>query len=102
MEPTDLTAQPVPDGEPAPQTGASARGSEYEFTEADQAVIRSLSSKMRFVGLFTLGVGVLVIVLSSYPFSISSILAGTLYAVIGLWTHRASLAFHGIAETRGR
>jgi hypothetical protein len=88
---------------PAPGLHASTTpGAQYEFGDSENAIIGGLASKMHFVGIFTLAVGVFVICLGAYFFTVASILSGTLYAVIGLWTHRASVSFKKTADTRGK
>ncbi len=87
-----------PETEPTP---LAPRSSEYEFSERDGEIIRSLARKMNFVGLFALGVGVFVIFLGALMGHAGSILSGALYALIGIWTHRASVSFRNVADTRG-
>lgn len=84
-----------------PQTGTGPRG-QLEFGGSDNDVVASLAARMYFVGCFTLTTGILVIVMGARLFDVRSILSGTLYAIIGLWTHRASTAFDKIARSHGK
>jgi len=90
----------------APQPGLSSpppshRSSEFEFSERDNAIIRSLAKRMNFVGLFAIAVGCFAIVLGAILNHAGSILSGSLYALIGLWTQRASASFKNVADTEG-
>jgi hypothetical protein len=87
---------------PQPAPVASRPASEYEFTEADDVLFLGLAWQMNFVGLFALGIGIFVILIGAFLEHAGSILSGALYSVIGIWTHRASVSFRKIAETRGK
>jgi hypothetical protein len=86
---------------PPPPAASPSTSHAYEFSDEDNVVIQVLASRMNFVGLFALGVGIFVIFLGALFFHIASILSGSLYAVIGIWTHRAGHSFHNITATRG-
>jgi hypothetical protein len=74
----------------------------YEFTGDENKLLAKLASRMHFVGLFGLGTGVLVIaaaVVRDHHFA--AILSGAFYALIGIWTQRASVSFRRVVETQG-
>lgn len=93
-EPTDSTTSSGPRVPPLPT-------SPYEFNAEENVVIGVLSSQMQFVGLFSLAIGIFVIVAGLLSHHLGSIVSGTFYAVIGIWTHRASVSLKKIVETRG-
>lgn len=99
-------AKPGPDHDDSapsasPGAGAPRAGREYEFDESKNAVFADLALKMEVVGLFAIAVGIFVVFLGAWLFHPGSILSGALYAVIGMWTHRAGVSFKKIAQTRG-
>ncbi len=76
----------------------------YEFSESQNGLIKDLSQKMRFVGYFSIGVGVLSILgglLSLATGGPSGIISGILAIVVGLWTLSAGNAFQRIVATQG-
>jgi hypothetical protein len=83
-------------------TEFSHRYAEYEFSEQESRLIARLARKMRFVGLFALAIGILVVGFGAIFGNAGSIISGALYALIGIWTHRASVSFRHVADTRGR
>lgn len=80
----------------------SAQPDPYEFTPDQNALIARLASKMLFVGLFALGLGIAAIVVGAVRRDVSIIFSGSLYAVIGLWTERSGRSFRFIALTKGQ
>src|SRR5262245_45470643 len=89
--PMDPTSTPTA---PGPSDG-------YEFSPEQNAVILRLASRMQFVGLFALGLGVVAIVAGAVHKEYGVMFGGILYAVIGLWTERAGRSFRFIAVTEG-
>ena len=82
--------------------------SQYEFSYSDNLVIGNLGSKMSFVGLFMLGIGlfffvsVLIRWVQSHHLEVALLLLTLLLIVVGIWTHRAGREFRGVAETHGK
>ncbi len=79
---------------------------EYEFTESQNQIISQLASKMGWVAMFGLVVGVMIAVLGM--FSLGSDGQGLVFLVqslfvimIALWTRRAALGFRQVVETTG-
>ena len=79
---------------------------EYEFTDAQNQIISQLASKMGWVAMFGLVVGVMIAVLGI--FSLGSDGQGLVFLVqsvfvimIALWTRRAALGFRQVVETTG-
>jgi hypothetical protein len=98
MTPTDANP-PSPDqpsGAVPPHVGDS-----YEFTGRENAVIGRLGEKMHFVGLFTLGVGVLAIGFGVMRRDLGPVVSGLLYAMMGVWTERAGAQFRTVVVTEG-
>ncbi|WP_165074051.1 hypothetical protein [Paludisphaera rhizosphaerae] len=97
---------------PAPvEAGAPAippHRSEYEFNAAEDLIIQDLGAKMSFVGLFMVGIGLCFAVSAIQRWSrlheieIGLIFLSMLFAVFGVWTHRAGSDFRRVAESRGR
>ncbi len=92
---------------PEPGEGPSSRRvpplprSAYEFTPDENVLIGKLASQMHFVGLFAIGIGILVIAAGLLGHHLGSILSGAFYALIGIWTHRASVSFKNVVQTEG-
>lgn len=101
MDATELRTEPPHAGAGTPTLSPAPRGGPYEFSERENAILTDLAEKMYFVGWFTLSVGIFVVMLGVCMLNTGSILSGTLYAVMGLWTHRASLSFKSIAQSKG-
>lgn len=102
MNSAESPHSPAPDGEVPPTRGSTSNASGYEFSARENAVLEKLASRMHFVGLFGLAIGILVIVpgvLRHRPFVIVS---GAFYALFGIWTHRASTSFRDVVETKGK
>lgn len=80
----------------------------YEFTPAQDAIIRGLAGKMKFVGIFYI-VASCFTALAGVIALFFSPLIGVLYLVvltpellIGIWTINAAHSFKLIVETKGR
>jgi hypothetical protein len=101
LEATELRAEPPHVGVSAATATATAPRGQYELTESENALLADLAEKMYFVGWFTLSVGIFVVLLGVCMLNTGSVLSGTLYAVMGLWTHRASLSFKSTAQGQG-
>jgi hypothetical protein len=102
MESTD--ANPPHSVNPSPGKPESPLEStmQFEFHDRENIIFAELAARMQFVGLFTMVIGILVILLGSVTAQAGTIISGALYAVIGLWTDRASESFRKIAVTRGK
>ena len=79
---------------------------EYEFTDSQNQIISQLASKMGWVAMFGLVVGVMIAVLGL--FSLGGDGQGLVFLVqsvfvitIALWTRRAALGFRQVVETTG-
>ena len=97
-------AQASPDAAPVSLPAFS----QYEFSYSENLVIGNLGSKMSFVGLFMLGIGlfffvsVLIRWVQSHHLEVALLLLTLLLIVVGIWTHRAGREFRGVAETHGK
>ena len=93
---------------PGPAPAASAASGQYEFSYSENAVIRSLGSKMSFVGLFMLGIGLFFFVsvivrwIEIHELEVALLFLSLLFIVVGIWTHRAGREFRSVAETQGK
>jgi hypothetical protein len=87
----------------SPLTRAEPVADPYEFTAEQNAIVAALGTKMQFVGLVVLALGVVAVLtgFSRSKYDARPILAGVLYALIGFWTSRAGSQFRSIADTRG-
>lgn len=79
---------------------------EYEFTAEQSETIKTLASRMRWVGIFLIAIGVVAGVaglmsLGEGGIAVVSIIQAVIYALIGIWTMRAAASFALIPETRG-
>ena len=87
---------------------APAGSPQYEFTYSENSVIANLGSKMSFVGLFMLGIGLfffvsgIVRLVQSHYLDVSLLFLSLLFIVVGIWTHRAGREFRSVAETQGK
>jgi hypothetical protein len=79
----------------------SPPATEAEFSPEENAVFSALGMRMHFVGIFTLGLGLVAVVMGLSRRDAGPLLAGVLYAIIGHWTSRAGKQFRIIARTRG-
>lgn len=81
--------------------------SQYEFRESENAVVGHLGSKMSFVGLFMLGIGLCFVVSAIIHWQrreeieVGLLFLTLLFMVFGIWTHRAGREFHKVASTEG-
>jgi hypothetical protein len=98
------------------EEGTADTAPEYEFNAAEEALIRSLASKMRFVGMVGMAGGLMAsafaLVNMSKAASAPAGLGGMVLLVFGLgllvsvvsflsalWTFRAAVSFQTVAET---
>ena len=71
-------------------------------------MIGNLGSKMSFVGLFMLGIGLFFFVsgivrwAQSHDLEVGLLFLSLLFIVVGIWTHRAGREFRSVAETQGK
>src|SRR5271157_5059231 len=102
LDPTQLTPAP------APAPVAPAVSSRYEFSYSDNLIIGNLGSKMSFVGLFMLGIGLFFFVsviirwVQSHHLEVALLFLTLLLIVVGIWTHRAGREFRSVAEAQGK
>jgi hypothetical protein len=88
---------------PAPSRGSS----QYEFSLAENQTLARLGSKMSFVGLFMLGIGLFFFVsgivrwVQSRNLEVGLLFLTLLFMVVGIWTHRGGKEFLKVAETEG-
>src|SRR5262245_45702231 len=84
--------------------------SEYEFTASENAVIEDLASKMRFVGMVGMLLGVLLggagiagVVFNRMTAAANAgnIIQGVLMLFVGVWTRSAASGFRRIVDTQG-
>jgi len=93
---------------PAPAAATPAVSSQYEFTNSENSVIGNLGSKMSFVGLFMLGIGLFFFISGlvrwgqSHDLDVGLLFLSLLFIVVGIWTHRAGREFRSVAETQGK
>ncbi len=93
---------------PAPAPVAPAVSSQYEFSYSETSIIGNLGSKMSFVGLFMLGIGLFFFVsviirwMKSSHLEVALLLLSLLFIVVGIWTHRAGREFRRVADTHGK
>jgi hypothetical protein len=82
------------------------QGLEYEFTPEQNETIRTVSSRMRWVGAFLIAIGVAAAVLGLLSLSeggiaLVTIIQAVIYVLIGIWTTSAARAFGLIVQTAG-
>ena len=95
---------------PAPPPSASAANAttQYEFNYSENSIIGNLGSKMSFVGLFMLGIGLFFFVsviirwIKSHHLEVALLFLTLLFIVVGIWTHRAGREFRNVADTQGK
>ena len=76
----------------------------YEFNNTQNQLIRELAEKMRFVGYFLIGLGVLVTIFGLVLIArggLGNIIQGIVQIIIGFWTTKAASAFKQIVATQG-
>jgi len=95
LDPTESGHGPS-DGLPAP----------FEFGESETLILSGLASKMRFVGLFIVGIGLFVFAYGVIRMvdiqaqaEVGYIFAGVLDFVIGIWTFGAGTEFKKISQS---
>ena len=71
----------------------------YVFKPSENALLTDLASKMRFVGLFGMTIGVLVLLLGVINHDVGHIISGFVSAMMGAWTKMASEPFEDVAES---
>jgi hypothetical protein len=91
---------------PGASGGPRAIEHQYEFKESENKVIGGLASKMHWVGLIMLAIGLIVIAMGvvnsgHLAFHIGPILSGSLSCLVGLWTQRASVSLKNVVHTEG-
>ena len=92
---------------PSTLTAASEGSAQYEFSFVENATIAKLGSKMSFVGLFMLGIGLFFFVsglvrwVQTHNLEVSILFLALMFMVVGIWTHRAGREFLKVAETEG-
>jgi ABC-type branched-subunit amino acid transport system permease subunit len=79
---------------------------EYEFTAEQSETIKTLASRMRWVGIFLIAIGVVagiagLMSLGEGGIAVVSLIQAVIYALIGIWTMRAAASFALIPETAG-
>ena len=105
-EPALVPTQLKPAPTPAPI--AHADSSQYEFNYSENSIIGNLGSKMSFVGLFMLGIGLFLFVsviirwVKSSHLEVALLFLSLLFIVVGIWTHRAGREFRRVADTQGK
>ena len=93
---------------PTPSSVASPVSSQYEFSYSENSIIGNLGSKMSFVGLFMLGIGlffcasVIMGWVQSQHLEVRLLFLSLLFIVVGIWTHRAGREFRNVAQTHGK
>ena len=101
-------APALPPFRPPPAPATPAVAGQYEFTYSENTVIGNLGSKMSFVGLFMLGIGLFFFVSGivrwgqSHDLDVGLLFLSLLFIVVGIWTHRAGREFRSVAETEGK
>src|SRR5262249_18436961 len=93
---------------PPPALVVQGASSQYEFSDSESTVIGSLGSKMSFVGLFMLGIGLFFFISGLVRWAqlqeldVNLLFLSLLFIVVGIWTHRAGREFRSVARTQGR
>jgi hypothetical protein len=93
---------------PIPSVPQSAGATQYEFSPSENSIIGNLGSKMSFVGLFMLGIGLfcfLSVIARWFQFQeleVVQLFFTLLLVPVGIWTHRAGREFQSVAVTEGK
>ena len=77
---------------------------QYEFSNSQNELIKQLADKMRLVGYFLFGVGLLIGINGVFTFfngGVGNIIVGIVEIIIGIWTYKASSSFQRIVDTQG-
>jgi hypothetical protein len=96
-----------PPNPPQPQEQPKAQ-LPYEFTAAQDDIIRALAGKMKFVGIFYIvascfmGLAGLVALFFSPPVGVLYLVLLIPELLIGIWTINAAQSFKLVVETKGR
>ncbi len=108
MAPSEPALVPIQLTPPPQPSAAPATLPPYEFSYTDNSIIRNLGSKMSFVGLFMLGIGlffcssVIIRWMQSHHLEVGLFFMTLLFIVVGIWTHRAGREFRIVADTQGK
>jgi hypothetical protein len=103
LSPATAALKPLP----LPSPAASEGSAQYEFSFVENATIAKLGSKMSFVGLFMLGIGLFFFVsglvrwVQTRNLEVSILFLALMFMVVGIWTQRAGREFLKVAETEG-
>jgi hypothetical protein len=100
----------VPSLQPAaaPPLMPSPGAPQYEFSPSENAIIGNLGSKMSFVGLFMLGIGLFCFMsviarwMQIHELEAVQLFFTLLLIPVGIWTHRAGREFRNVALTEGK
>jgi hypothetical protein len=84
---------------PPEASGPQSPTDSFEFTPEQNALFATLGTKMQFVGIFALGLGLVAVLLGLSHRDSGPILAGVLYGIIGLWTAHAGSQFRFVSWT---
>ncbi len=113
-EPAMAPAPFTPAPPPAPVSfttrppGAPEATPQYEFSFSENAIIGNLGSKMSFVGLFMVGVGLFFFVsviirwVRTHYLEVGLLFLTLVFIVVGIWTHRAGREFRSVSDTHGK
>lgn len=74
----------------------------YEFTAAQNQLIRTLAGRMKFVAIFMIVLGAISAIsgIATLPQGIVYIFMAAFYILIGIWTIKAANSFRQIVETK--
>ena len=75
--------------------------SQYEFGPEQNVLIGDLASKMTFVGLFGLAIGILMVLPAIFRFDPATVVMGIISILIALWTRSAGGSFREVVQTEG-
>lgn len=108
-EPQLLSPEPqILDPMESAKHGSDLKPTPFEFGESEELILSGLASKMRFVGLFILGIGLFVFaygvvrMVDARAFQggeVGYIFAGLLDFVVGIWTFGSGSEFKKIADS---
>jgi hypothetical protein len=85
----------------------AAGTTQYEFSPPETEIIGNLGSKMSFVGLFMLGIGLFCFLsviarwVQLQELEVALLFFTLLMIPVGIWTHRAGREFRSVAMTEG-
>ncbi len=109
MAPSEPALVPTKLIPPPPPTPANPpNSSQYVFSYSENLIIANLGSKMSFVGLFMLGIGlfffssVIIRWVQTRHLEVGLLFLTLLFIVVGIWTHRAGRDFRSVAQTHGK